>query len=91
LPSGSLIWGSRGLPNRETLIYVTLEKHVLLKALALGLPERLVLYVTLQSTFRLALGLPYGEVLIRDARFVRGVRPWPNRKVLFVTFRNTVC
>ena len=40
-----------GLPGRE-VPYVTLEVHVLFRALAFGLPVREVLYVTLRSTFR---------------------------------------
>ena len=35
------------------VLYVTLKEHVSLRALALGLPSREVLYVTLRSTFRL--------------------------------------
>jgi hypothetical protein len=48
--------------------YVTLEKHVFVGALALGLPYREVLWSSYEHvSFRvLTLGLPNGEILIRD-------------------------
>ena len=47
---------------------MTLEKHVFVGALALGLPYREVLWGSYEhvSSSVLALGLPNGEILIRD-------------------------
>ena len=54
---------------------MTLEEHVFVGALALGLPDREVLLGSHEHvSFRaLALGLPHGEILRRDTRGARFV------------------
>ena len=54
--------------HRERSKYVTLEEHVFVRALAIGLPNREVLWGSHEHvSFRaLALGLPNREILKHD-------------------------
>jgi hypothetical protein len=75
---------------------VTYEEHVCVGALALGLPNRAVLYVTVMSTFHLGplpldclIGRSQYVTLGEHVSFQALALKLPNREVLYVTVMST--